>query len=93
MRTFRRQRAAQHALRHHRALGAVSRATTCAKNREHEKTRKPRRDWVRSEPERARFRCYGVTVVDKTSVRFVVLPLLVCTKNDLNDVPSLARPW
>ncbi len=36
---------------------------------------------------------YGVIVVANASVRLLVLPLFVCTKNDLNVVPSSARPW
>jgi hypothetical protein len=35
---------------------------------------------------------YGVIVVAKASVRLPV-SLLVCTKNDLNTVPSFASPW
>jgi len=36
---------------------------------------------------------YGVIVVANASVRLLVLPLLVCTKNDLNAVPSFVSPW
>ena len=36
---------------------------------------------------------YGVIVVANASVRLPVSPLLVCTKNDLNAVPSFASPW
>ncbi len=36
---------------------------------------------------------YGVMVVAKASVRLLVLPLFVCTKNDLNAVPLSASPW
>ena len=36
---------------------------------------------------------YGVIVVANTSVRLLVLPLLVCTKTDLNAVPLFAGPW
>jgi hypothetical protein len=35
---------------------------------------------------------YGVIVVANASVRLFV-SLLVCTKNDLNAVPSFASPW
>ena len=35
---------------------------------------------------------YGVIVVANASVRLPV-SLLVCTKNDLNAVPSFASPW
>jgi hypothetical protein len=36
---------------------------------------------------------YGVIVVANASVRLLVSPLLVCTKNDLNAAPSFASPW
>ncbi len=36
---------------------------------------------------------YGVIVVANASVRLLVSPLWVCTKNDLNAVPSFASPW
>jgi hypothetical protein len=35
---------------------------------------------------------YGVIVVANASVRLLV-SLLVCTKNDLNAVPSFVSPW
>jgi len=36
---------------------------------------------------------YGVIVVANASVRLLVLPLFVCTKNDLNAVPLFVSPW